>query len=84
MKKKFVDLGGGGWDSVLFDSDTCEYIPYDVYEVSYDDDKGEDVRIEFNNAKEAYKFYKTIKASKVMWGYLKSGYNDLLEHHDYE
>lgn len=78
MKKKFIDLGGNGWDSKPFDIYECEFVPYDTYEINYDDNV-----VQFNNAKKAYKFYKTIKATKAMWGIMRSGYSDMLEHHAY-
>jgi hypothetical protein len=78
MSKKLVDLGGSGWDSEPFDIYECEFVSYDRFEINYDDNV-----VEFTNAKEAYKFYKSIKATKSMWGFMKSGYSDMLEHHAY-
>jgi hypothetical protein len=77
---KLVDIGGCGWDYEIYDDDICEHVPFDVYEVKYGNGK----IVEFDNAKEAYKSYKKIRVPKVLWGYMKSGFSELLEHHDYE
>jgi len=82
-KKKLKDYGGAGWDSELFDNDTCEFVSYDIYEVLYKNEQEEDARVEFSDAEEAFKFYETINAEKALWGCLKSGYSDLLECHYY-
>ena len=80
MKKKLVDTGNGnGWDYEPLDVLECEFVPFYTYEVKYGDNT-----IEFNNAKEAYKFYKTIKEPKVLWGIMQSGFSELLVNHEYE